>query len=211
MTGRSREVADAMERRKVDILCVLETRWRGNKAKDIGSGYKLLYSGADERGRSGIGIVFSKEMKENIVGVERKNERIMKLKLCCGGHTLNVVSAYAPQTRCSEEVKNKFWREMDEVMTSTDIEERLVVGGELNGHVECNQENISRIHGGHGMGEMNEEGELITDFALAFDMAINNTFFTSDDYVTYSSGGRQTQIDFLMCRRTHLTEVKKGH
>ena len=82
MTGRSREVVDVMERRKVDILCVQETRWRGNKAKDIGSGYKLLYSGADERGRSGVGIVCSKEVKENIVGVEKKSERIMTLKLC---------------------------------------------------------------------------------------------------------------------------------
>ena len=58
------------------------------------------------------------------------------------------------------------------------------------------------------MGVMNEEGERIVDFALAFDMAINNTFFTSENYATYSSGGRQTQIDFLLCRRNHLVEVK---
>ncbi|XP_064099434.1 uncharacterized protein LOC135210471 [Macrobrachium nipponense] len=118
------ESADVMERRRVGILSVQETRWKGNKAKDIGNGYKLLYSGADETGRSGVGIVITKEMKENIVGIERKSERIMKARLCCGGHILNVVSAYAPQTGCSEEVKNKFWRDMDEVMTSTEIEER---------------------------------------------------------------------------------------
>ena len=58
------------------------------------------------------------------------------------------------------------------------------------------------------MGGMNEDGELIIDFALAFNMAINNTFLTNDNYLTYSSGGRQTQIDFLMCRRNHLTELK---
>ena len=28
MTGRGREVADLMERRKVGVLCVQETRWR---------------------------------------------------------------------------------------------------------------------------------------------------------------------------------------
>ena len=83
-TGCNREVADVMDRRKVDILCVQETRWRGNKVKDIGSGYNFLSSGADERGRNGVGIVFSKEMKENVVSVERMNKRIMKLKLCCG-------------------------------------------------------------------------------------------------------------------------------
>ena len=32
MTGKSRELADVMERRKVDVLCVQETRWKGEKA-----------------------------------------------------------------------------------------------------------------------------------------------------------------------------------
>ena len=30
-TGKGREVADLMERRGVDILCVQETRWRGRE------------------------------------------------------------------------------------------------------------------------------------------------------------------------------------
>ena len=102
-----------MKKRKVDILYVQETKWRGNRAKDIGSGYKLLYSGADEIGRNGVRIVFSKDTKKNIVDVERKNGRIMKVKLCCDGHILKVVSAYAPQIGCREEDENKFWREMD--------------------------------------------------------------------------------------------------
>ena len=55
---------------------------------------------------------------------------------------------------------------------------------------------------------MNDDGERIVDFALAFDLAINNTFFTSQNYATYSSGGRLTQIDFMLCRRNHLVEVK---
>ena len=33
MTGRGRELAHLMERRKVGVLCVQETRWNWNKAK----------------------------------------------------------------------------------------------------------------------------------------------------------------------------------
>ena len=36
MTGKGREVADLVERRGVDILCVQETRWKGKKARCIG-------------------------------------------------------------------------------------------------------------------------------------------------------------------------------
>ena len=34
MTGKGRELADMMVKRKVDILCVQETRWKGSKAKE---------------------------------------------------------------------------------------------------------------------------------------------------------------------------------
>ncbi|XP_066969173.1 uncharacterized protein [Macrobrachium rosenbergii] len=112
MTGRSREVADVMERRNIDILCVQETRWNGNKAREIGSGFKMLYSGTDERGRCGDGVVLSKEMKENVVEVERKSYRIMKVKLCCGGHSLNVVA----QGKTMVRPKIKWWRLKDQEM-----------------------------------------------------------------------------------------------
>ena len=42
MTGRGRELADMMERRNVDILCVQETRWKGSKARNIGGGCKIF-------------------------------------------------------------------------------------------------------------------------------------------------------------------------
>ena len=47
MTGRGRELVDLMERRKVDILCLQETKWKGSKARNIGGGCKLFYNGTD--------------------------------------------------------------------------------------------------------------------------------------------------------------------
>ena len=35
ITGKSRELADMMERRKVDILCVQETRWRAARPETL--------------------------------------------------------------------------------------------------------------------------------------------------------------------------------
>ena len=60
------------------------------------------------------------------------------------------------------------------------------------------------------MGEKNEEGERVIDFAMAFDLSIVNTLFEKrpNHLVTYKSGGRQSQIDFLMCRRQQPNEVK---
>ena len=42
MTGKSREIADIMHRRKIMIACLQETKWKGSKAKEIGEGSKPL-------------------------------------------------------------------------------------------------------------------------------------------------------------------------
>ena len=49
MTRRGRELADMMERRNVDILCLQEIKWKGNKARNIGGGCKIFYNAADEK------------------------------------------------------------------------------------------------------------------------------------------------------------------
>ena len=57
ITGKSRELADMMEKRKVDILCMQETRWKGSKARNIGGGYKLFYHDVDGK-RNRVGVKF---------------------------------------------------------------------------------------------------------------------------------------------------------
>ena len=74
-------MADLMERRKVGVLCVQETRWKGDKAKELGGGCKLLRSGANKQGRNGVGIVLSKDLKEDLISVSKRSDRVMSIKL----------------------------------------------------------------------------------------------------------------------------------
>lgn len=57
-----------MEKRKTDILCVQETRWKGNKASELGAGSKLIYRGTDAEERSGVGVVLSRDLKSEKTG-----------------------------------------------------------------------------------------------------------------------------------------------
>ncbi|MCJ8736311.1 hypothetical protein PDJAM_G00258110 [Pangasius djambal] len=95
MTGKGRELADMMERRKVDILCVQETRWKGSKAHSIGAGFKLFYYGVDSK-RNGVGVDLKEEFGRNVLEVKRVSDRVMSLKLEIEGVMLNVVSGYDP-------------------------------------------------------------------------------------------------------------------
>ena len=96
MTGKGRALADMMKSRRVDMLCIQEMRWKGNKAKDLGDGFKLIYSGANRQGRNGVGVVLSGDVKNDVIEVHRRNDRIMRVRLAIGECTLNVFSAYAP-------------------------------------------------------------------------------------------------------------------
>ena len=212
MTGRGRELADMMKRRKIKVLCVQETRWKGNKAREIGDGYKLFYSGSTAQCRNGVGIILAQEYKNDVIYVKRRNDRIMKMKISCNESVLNIISAYAPQVGCTEEEKDEFWRQLDEEVLTVPRSESLVIGGDLNGHIGQDNMNVDRVHGGWAVGHRNPEGDRILDFAVAFDMSVVNTFFekTQEQLVTYKSGGQVSQIDYILWRREELKEIKNS-
>ena len=58
MTVKGRELAEMTVKRKVDILCVQETKWKGRRARNIGDGCKIVYHGEDGR-RNGVGVILS--------------------------------------------------------------------------------------------------------------------------------------------------------
>ncbi|KAK3510194.1 hypothetical protein QTP70_026787, partial [Hemibagrus guttatus] len=208
MTGKGRELADMMERRKVDILCVQETRWKGSKARSIGAGFKLFYYGVDSK-RNGVGVVLKEEFVRNVLEVKRVSDRVMTLKLEIEGVMLNVVSGYAPQVGCELEEKERFWSELDEVMESIPTGERVVIGADFNGHVGEGNTGDEEVMGKFGVKERNLEGQMVVDFAKRMDMAVVNTYFQKreEHRVTYKSGGRRTQVDYILCRRGNLKEI----
>uniref|UniRef100_A0AAQ6IMB3 Endonuclease/exonuclease/phosphatase domain-containing protein n=1 Tax=Anabas testudineus TaxID=64144 RepID=A0AAQ6IMB3_ANATE len=201
MTGKGRELADMMERRKVDVLCVQETKWKGSKARSIGGGYKLFYHGVDRK-RNRVGVILKGEFVNNVLEVKRVSDRVMSLKLQIKGVMVNVVSGYAPQVDCELEEKERFWSEFDELIESIPRGERVVVGADFNRHVGEGNRGDEEEMGRFGVKERNLEGQMVVDFAKRMEMAVVNTYFQKreEHRVTYKRGGRSTQVDYILCR-----------
>ena len=66
------------------------------------------------------------------------------------------------------------------------------------------------VHGGHGYGLRNTEGECIFQFGVAHDLVIANTHFHKKDnhLITYHSGGNSSQIDYILVRKSDFKQVR---
>jgi hypothetical protein len=194
-------VVDTMIRRRVNILCMQETKWKGQKAKEVEyTGFKLWDTGNTST-KNGVGIVLDKSLKDGVVDIKRQGDRIILVKLFVGDLVFNVISAYARQIGLNENVKMRFWEELDALVSSVSISEKL--GGDLNGHVDSTKVGFEGVHGGFGYGSRNQEGEGILNFALVYDLIVTNTLFRKSvsHLVTFSSGQHCSQIDFILARR----------
>ena len=202
MTCKGREVADLMEQKGVDILCVQETRLKGEKARCIDGGYEMWYCGSENK-RNGVGCILKKEHVDRVVELWRVTDRIICLKMELDGVMLNVISAYAPQVGCIREEKEAFWLDLDETVEKIPKNERVVVGAYLNGHVGKGNNGHEECMGRHGLRKRNNEGQAVVDFAKRMELAITNTYFVKKPAyrVTYNSGGRSSQVDYIKVRR----------
>ena len=138
----------------------------------------------------------------------RPCDRVMRIKLDIEGEVWHIVSCYAPQTGCPQDEKETFWEHMDSEMQAVPRSERVVVAGDLNGHVGTYRAGYNNVHGGHGLDVVNEDGIQVLDFVIAYEMRIMNTFYQKrrNHLVTYNSGGQESQIDYIMLRKEYAKE-----
>ena len=212
LKGRSGEVVDMAGRRKLDICCLQETRWRGGSARTMGgtdARYKLFWSGCDS-GTAGVGVLVAEKWVDSVVEVRRVSERLMVVRVAVGKTILNVVSVYAPQVGRPAAEKEELLATLGQILDKIGGEEGLVVGGDMNCHVGAGSDGFQAVHGGRGYGVRNEEGEMLLEFATAMELAVANTWFIKSDSkkITYDSGGCRTVVDHVMVRRSDLKMVR---
>jgi hypothetical protein len=164
--------------------------------------FKLWYTGTTTN-KNEVGIVLNKSLKDGVVDIKRQGDRIILVKLLVGDLVFNVISAYAPQIGLNESIKRQFWEQLDALVSSVSISEKLFIEGDLNGHVGSTRVGFDGVHGGFRYGSRNQEGEGILNFALAYDLFVTNTLFRKrvSHLVTFSSGQYCSQINFILVRR----------
>ena len=192
--------------RKVKVCCIQEVRWKGEGSKAL-QGYKFIWKGNSE-GTAGVGVLVASELADRIIRVERINDRVIAVDLVIGEQIVKVVSCYAPQSGRSQIEKEEFWRQVEEVIMNTGINQEITIGGDMNDHVGQVANGFHEVHGNFGYGSRNA-GERILEFAETMGYVVTNTLFKKrqSHLVTYESGGNKTAVDMILIKRQHKKRI----
>ena len=91
MTGKGKELADMMHRRKVEALFVQETRWKSSKARSTGAEFKKFYHDVDRK-TNRVSVILKEEHSKNVVEVTTVSDSIMSVRVEIKSVMINVVS-----------------------------------------------------------------------------------------------------------------------
>ena len=145
-----------------------EVRWKGQGAKMIGNGFKFLWSGG-YKAEKDVSVIVTNWLIGKVVGVERFNDRVMKVNIVIGDVVWEVVSCYYSQAGRSV-------NENEEFVTS-----EVLMGGDFNDHVGSDMVGFGIVQG-IGIGQINDGDLKLLDWGVG---ALDEYLFPAKDKSTY--------------------------
>ena len=88
---------------------------------------------------------------------------------------------YAPTNEASDDVKEEFYRTLPSVASNIPRHDIACFVGDVNTKIGDNREYCPQFMGCHGLGNWNENGELLIDFILSNDLVIGGSLFQHHD------------------------------
>ena len=179
---RTALIAAELKRYKVDIAALSETRLPlEGDVNEEKEGYTFFWKGlrVEDPRIHGVGLAISnnilKSCTEMPVG---HNERLMSIRIpLAKGNYATIVSAYAPTLDANEDVKDKFYDDLQTITQNVPTNDKLIILGDLNARVGMDHEIWPGVLGKHGMGRMNHNGLRLLSFCAENSLTITNTLF----------------------------------
>jgi len=207
-TGRCAQAASELRRFKLTVLGMCETRWNTYGETRLNTGETLLYSGKENETdphEAGVALLLSKEANRSLMEWEPVSDRIIRARFDSRFQKVTIVMCYSPTNAAEEEEKQQFYAQLQEVIDKVPNRDMFILMGDLNAKVGQDRTGREREMGAHGVGTMNENGELLADFCAFNELIIGGTLFPHKNChkVTWVSPDHRTenQIDHVMVRQ----------
>ena len=131
------EVQRCVRKRRMDVCCLQEVKWRGQGARFLGvkgRRYKLWWSGYSD-GTEGMGVLAKEDLCKKVVEVQRRSDRVMTVVMVLEEEVLRITCVYGPQGGRTAAEKVHFYDYLRSEWDLHSVGELVLGTGDFNGHV----------------------------------------------------------------------------
>ena len=140
--------------------------------KEVWSGRKK-----EERREAGVVLAIKSHLVSKLSGLPKGiNDRLMTLRLPLSGKRQStIVSAYAPTMTNPDEVKDKFYDDLDSVISATPRTDKLILLGDFSGRMGTDHQTWEGVIGIEGIGQCNSNDLFLLKKCAEHELLITNT------------------------------------
>ena len=209
MKEKVEEVIEMMIRRRLEVLSVQETKWKGDRARVLSANFKIIHAGGDGIS-NGVGVIVNEDIAKNIIRVERWNGRIILVWLMAHKQIFCIASAYAPQVNRPVAEKREFRENLERMVNKVDATTVLCLAGDFNAHLGKAEEGEEECVGKHSWGTRNRDGQELVDLMMRNGLVEVSTFMEKREShkITYRSGQHKSVVDMLLVKTQQRSKVK---
>lgn len=213
---RSAIIADTLNSHNIDFAALSETRLPGeSQLTESSTGYTFFWSGRpeNERRQDGVAIVVRTRLLVHLVSLPRAvSERLMTARIRLRNNAfLTIVSAYAPTMTNTDEIKERFYESLSNLVSAVPRGDKLLLLGDFNARVGKEHRLWEGPLGHHGVGRSNSNGQLLLEFCARHDLLITNTVFKQNlnKVATWMHprSGHWHLIDYAIVRRRDRNDI----
>ena len=213
--GKIKELTHELSRYQWDILGLSEVRWTGSGETTTEEGHKIWYSGDEKKHQHGVGFIVNKEKINCIISCRPVNNRIISLRVGAQPLNLTIIQVYAPTSDYEDEDIELFYNELEECIKGVPKKDILIVMGDWNARIgEDAFEQWAGISGRFGIGETNDRGIRLLEFASTYKLTLANTLFPhkASRKTTWHSPNNKThsQIDYILFPSRFKSSINKA-
>ncbi|XP_023213563.1 craniofacial development protein 2-like [Centruroides sculpturatus] len=207
--GKLETVKREMKRQNLDILGLSEVRWE-DSGDFFSDEFRVIYS-CGTKGKNGVAFILGEKVKNSVERIECKGDRILMIKIKSDPMDMMIFQVYMPTGDYDDEEVEEIYDQIEDVIENDKTKKCLIVMGDWNASV--GEGGDGKFVGKFGLGNRNERGERLVEFATKHQLIVGNTWFKQSKRRLYTwkmpgDIGRY-QIDYILIQSRFRNAVKK--